>query len=64
MVAQTILKTATTASIISGISNVLIIGRTPKYKLLTKILEEGLHHFDLKSEFIEKGQYAICLGTL
>ena len=64
MVAQTILKTATTASIISGISNVLIIGRTPKYKLLTKILKDGLDHFDLKSEFIENGEYAICLGTL
>lgn len=64
MVAQTILKTAATAAIVSGISNVLIIGRTPKYQLLTRLLKEGFDHLNLKSEFIENGEYAICLGTL
>ncbi|MDA9636651.1 hypothetical protein N9T42_02985 [SAR86 cluster bacterium] len=64
MVAQTILKTAATAAIVSGISNVLIIGRTPKYQLVTKLLKEGFDHLNLEYEFIENGEYAICLGTL
>ena len=64
MVAQTILKTSATAAIVSGISNILIIGRTPKYDLLTKILKESFDHLNLETEFIENGEYAICLGTL
>ena len=41
MVAQTILRTAIMSAISSGVSEIVIIGRTPKYKLLTNILEEG-----------------------
>jgi type II pantothenate kinase len=64
MVAQTILKTAATAAIISEISNILIIGRTSKYELLALLLRDGFDFLNLEYEFIENGEYAICLGTL
>ena len=64
MVAQTILRTAVMSAISSGVSEVVIIGRTPKYSLLSNILEEGFNLYNLNCEFIENGEYAICLGTI
>ena len=64
MVAQTILRTAIMSAISSGVSEIVIIGRTPKYKLLTNILEDGFKLYNLNYEFVESGEYAICLGTI
>ena len=64
MAAQTILRTAVMSAISSGVSEVVIIGRTPKYRLLSNILEEGFNLYNLNCEFIENGEYAICLGTI
>ena len=52
------------SAISSGVSEVVIIGRTPKYTLLSNILEEGFNLYNLNYEFVENGEYAICLGTI
>lgn len=64
MVAQTILRTAVMSAISSGVSEIVIIGRTPKYSLFSNILEEGFNLYNLNYEFVENGEYAICLGTI
>ena len=64
MVAQTILRTAIMSAISSDVGEIAVIGRTPKYKLLSNILEEGFKLYNLNYEFVESGEYAICLGTI
>ena len=64
MVAQTILRTAIMSAISSDVGEVVVIGRTPKYKLLSNILEEGFKLYNLNYEFVESGEYAICIGTI
>jgi hypothetical protein len=46
------------------VSEVIVIGRTPSYSLLSNILKEGFHLYNLNCEFVENGEYAICLGTI
>ena len=64
MVAQTILRTAVMCAISSGVSEVVIIGRTPKYSLLSNILEEGFSLYNLNYDFVKDSEFAIALGTL
>ena len=64
MVAQTILRTAVMSAISSGVSEVVIIGRTPKYSLLSNILEEGFNLYNLNYDFVKDSEFAIALGTL
>ena len=64
MVAQTILRTAVMSAISCEVSEIIVIGRTPSYSLLSNILKEGFHLYNLNCEFVENGEYAICLGTI
>ena len=41
MVALTILRSVIMSAISSNVGEIAVIGRTPKYKLLSNILEEG-----------------------
>ncbi len=64
MVGQTILKTAITSAYFHEIKKVYVIGRTQKYNLMKKILEDGFKLAEIEVAFNEKSEYAICMGTI
>ena len=64
MVGQTILKTAITSAFFYDIKKVYVIGRTQKYTLMKEILVDGFKLAGIEVAFNEKGEYAICMGTI
>ena len=64
MVGQTILKTAITIASINDIKKVYVIGRSYKYDLLRGMLIDGFRVINIEPLFDEKGEYAICMGTI